>query len=228
MENVIDTQDFRDYYLISIEGTFTSQNVKEILKAAECGLKMNRKMLLFDLRNTSIMDSNGIGFLINLHKKLLPKGGKVSLVCYPNSSVYKAIESSSLHKVLEVLEIFDTIDDVESAYRGKVTRDDRGFYTFIKLPQEFNLEIVKSLRDTINEAIERGYKHFVFSLEDTNQITSVGVGILMNLYKKLQEKGGGVYLLNISQNIRHLLEATNVLHMLPEYKTIDEIEHKLL
>ena len=135
------------------------------------------------------------------------------------------MESSSLHKVLE---IFDTLDDVENAFSGKVAREDRGFYTFIRLPQEFNLDVLQSLRESINKAIERGYVHFVFSLEDTNLITSVGIGILMNLYKKLHEKDGGVYLINIPPNVRSLLEATNVLHVLQEYKTVDEIEQKLL
>ena len=65
-------------------------------------------------------------------------------------------------------------------------------------------------------------------MEETELITSVGIGTLINVQKKLQEKGGNVHLIGIPSKIRPLLEATNVLQVLPEYKTIDEIEEKLL
>lgn len=182
-------------------------------------------VLLFDMKKTTLIDSNGIGLIINLQKELSAKGGKICLAS-PSPKILTILKLSSLQKIIA---IYKNVEEAELAMgSSKFYKEDRGFYTFIKIPGEFNLDIVKPLRETVNEVLKRGYENIVFSLEETELMTSVGIGTLMNLHKKLKQKGGSVHLINIPPKIRPLIEATNVLRVLPEYKTIDEIEEKLL
>ena len=94
----------------------------------------------------------------------------------------------------------------------------------VKIPQEFDLLVLKQLKQAIDKSVESGTIHIVFDFEETMHISSVGIGSLINLQKKITENKGSVYLVNISTDIRSLLEDTNVLDLLPECETLDEIE----
>lgn len=225
MNITLDIQDRKNYYLIRVNGKFVTPGVREVQNAAERAIKMNRNVLLFDMEKTELIDSNGIGLIINLQKELSAKGGKICLAS-PSPKILTILKLSSLQKIIS---IYRNVEEAELAMgSSKLYKEDRGFYIFIRLPREFNLDIVKPLRETVNEAFKRGYENIVFSLEETELMTSVGIGTLINLQKKLQEKGGNIHLIGISTKIRPLLEATNVLQVIPEYKTVDEIEEKLL
>lgn len=221
----LDTQDRKDYYLIKINGKFVTSGVEEVQKTAESAIKENHNVLLFDMEETTLIDSKGIGLIINIHKGLSVKGGKICLAA-PSPKILNLLKSCSLQKIVN---IYNKVEEATLALSSsKLYKEDRGFYTFIKIPREFNLSVVKPLREIVNDALKRGYENIVFSFEETEVITSVGIGTLINIQKKLQEKDGTIHLIGISPKIRPLLEATNVLHALPEYSTIDEIEEKLL
>ena len=91
----------QSFYTIDLAKKLTVSNIPEVTKAVECGLKMNHKIICFNLEKTVIIDSRGIGFLASLHKQLQKVGGKVCLVSL-KPSVATMIQSCQLHKVIPI------------------------------------------------------------------------------------------------------------------------------
>lgn len=185
---------------------------------------MGQKVLLFELSKTTFVDSSAIGLLANLHKDMMSKRGKVCL------ATLSPMASKTFHafRAERVFEIFKSIRDADIVLGSGLSVEERGFYALIKLPREFNVNTVQPLREAIDEMVNNGHIHLVFDFEQTELITSIGIGILTNLHKKLKEKNGSIFLITIQLEIRMLLETTNVLRVLPEYKSIEDIEDELI
>ncbi len=213
-----------DYYSVDIKGRFTGSKVEQAKKAVECGLKMNHKVILFNLELMTVIDSRGLGFLINLHKELSKKGGRICLTSLrPN--VQSIIKTCGLHKVIQ---IYKSNEEAELALDCGIQIEDTGFYALVKFPKEFNLTMIKPLREELDRIIETGTNQFVIDFKDTELITSVAIGILVNLYKRLKAQDGGMYLFRPSPKLHDLLEATSLLKLIPEYNSLKEIEDKLM
>jgi len=224
MSYTLTDEDRKHYHIFHIGGKFDIAHISEIQKAVECVVKMDQKVLLFELSKTTFVDSSAIGLLANLHKDLMSKGGKVCLAAL--SPV--ASKTFSAFKAERVFEIFKSIQDADVVLDSGLSVEERGFYALIKLPREFNVNTVQPLREAIDEMVNNGHTHVVFDFEQTELITSIGIGILTNLHKNLKEKNGSIFLINIQPEIRVLLETTNVLKVLPEYKSIEDIDEELI
>lgn len=224
MKYSLDVEERQKYYLVKIKGNFINPDPEGLKKTADCALDTGQKALLIDLCEATAIDSKGIGLIINIHKYLISKDAKVCLAT-PSNRIYTLLNSCNLQKVLE---IYKSIDEADISFSRNISIENRGFYIFLKIPEEFDLLVLKQLKEVIDESIESGNIHIVFDFEETIHISSVGIGSLINLHKKVTENNGSIYLVNISSDVRSLLEDTNVLELLPEYKTIDEIEEKLL
>ena len=220
----IDAQDFQSYYLIKITGKFVSTAASEIKKTAECGIGLGRKLLLIDLSETNFIDSNGIGTLAAIQKQLQPLGGRISLVSVP-ANLEKILQTSGL---LKIFKVFNNLAEADLALRLNLDIEERGFFILFKLPQEFDLAMVKPLRDSIDGYIKKEHFQFVFDFTKTTFISSIGIGILINLQKNLAPHKGGVHLINLSQAIHATLEVTQIFTILPEYASLDEVTQKLI
>ncbi len=213
------------YYLIIIEGKFDITNAMQIRKSAELAISSDYKVLLFDLSKTTFIDNNGIRLLLTLYKESNSKGGEIHLVS-ASPKITKALHSCGIQKTLP---LHQSVKDFEKTLvSNNFSMEERGFYILFKLPKEFNLDVVKTLRVAIDESIAAGHKNIVFDFEKTTFITSVGIGLLMNLHKNLQKNDGSIYLVSIPEKTRTLLEDTNILKVLPEYNTVSELDEKFL
>lgn len=57
--------------------------------------------IIFDLHFVPFIDSSGLGVILGRYRKLLPTGGKVSLVG-ANTQVYRILEISGFTKIMPV------------------------------------------------------------------------------------------------------------------------------
>ena len=224
MNYSFDGEERKKYYLVTIKGNFVNPDPVRLTKTAECALATGQKTLLIDLCEATAIDSKGIGLIITIHKQLITKDARVCLATTSNR-IYTLLNACNLQKVLE---IYKSVDEADKAFSRNISIENRGFYMLVKIPQEFDLLVLKQLKQAIDKSVESGTIHIVFDFEETMHISSVGIGSLINLHKKITENKGSVYLVNISTDIRSLLEDTNVLDLLPECETLDEIEEKLL
>jgi anti-anti-sigma factor len=224
MKDSIYTRDLTSFYVIGVSGKFNTALLPDIRKAVECALATGRKKIVFDMSKTTNLDSSGLGLLATLHKNLLASGGKIILVgLIPN--VRKLLDTTGF---LRQVEAFDKLPEPGTSIKSTFKISENGFYVLFKVPQQFNVDTIKAVRDAMTSALEKGYIQFVFDFTENRLITSVGIGILSNLHGKLKPKGGSVHLCGLTPEIRSLLEATNVLKVIPEYPGIADIDRKLI
>jgi anti-sigma B factor antagonist len=212
------------YSVLNADGKFNVVNVADIRKSAESALGLGIKSLVLDMSRTTILDSAGIGCIIAIHKQYAASKGRLYLVS-ASQGINALLNSSSLNKILTIM---PSIADVEAVLKSGILFQEHGYYGMFTLPAEFNLAIVKPLREKLDQSRNKGYTHFVFDFQRCKFITSMGIGLLMNLHKDLSGKGGGIFLLKIPPEVRTIMQSSNVFSVLPAFETIREIEDKLM
>lgn len=80
------------------------------------------------------------------------------------------------------------------------------------------------LKGEIDRLIESDVAHIDFDLSGVNSIDSSSLRLIINLNKRLQEKGGGVLLVNPSKVARDILESTNLVKVLKVFPTTKEYD----
>jgi anti-sigma B factor antagonist len=224
MPVVLQNHEQSGYSVLAIEGRFNAMSVQEIRKAAEGALGLGIKNLVMDFSKTTMLDSAGIGCIIAVHKQFSASHGMLYLVS-ASQGITGLLKSSSLHKILSIM---PSIGDAEAVLKSGLVCQERGFYVLFSLPFEFNLAIVKPFRDNLDKSRNKGYSNIVLDFERCRVITSMGIGLLVNLHKDLSAKGGGLFLLKLSPEVRAVMQSANVLSVLQSFETLGEIEDKLM
>jgi anti-anti-sigma factor len=176
------------------------------------------------MSSTTAIDSSAIGLLATLAKSLIAHKGCVCLAAL-SPTLKKTVTNLKADRVFQ---LFATVDDADTAFNDGIRKEERGFYALIKLPEELTLQCISPLREIIDNALATGNTVLVFDFSRTTIISSVGIGLLMHLQKNLRARDGGLYLVGINSAIRHQLDSANVLQVIQEFRTIEDVEKKLL
>ncbi len=80
----------------------------------------------------------------------------------------------------------------------------------IDIPKDFVIDEVATFRIKINKLIEEGQNDFVFDFSQCNFIDSTGLGALVSIYKKCNEKGGSVKLKSLKPEVEKLFKLTRL------------------
>jgi len=80
----------------------------------------------------------------------------------------------------------------------------------IDIPKDFVVDEVATLRTKINKLIEEGQKNFTFNFSQCDFIDSTGLGALVSIYKKCDEKGGSVKLKSLKPDVEKLFKLTRL------------------
>ncbi|MGB7568460.1 MAG: STAS domain-containing protein [Chitinivibrionales bacterium] len=220
----LEAEDRREYYLIHIAGKINVSNIANIQRLVGSAAKMGHKQFLLDMGKTTFLDSSAIGMLASFQKQFTSAGGKLCLASL-SARISKLLDSCGL---LKVTDIYENVNAADYVLRAGIAVEERGFYVLFRLPKDFSLNIVKSLREAIDNSCNKGALQFVFDFEQTRKISSVGIGILMNLHKNLLLKNGGVHLVHLSPEIYSLFESTHVLDVVPYYNSVEAVAEKLI
>lgn len=105
-----------------------------------------------------------------------------------------------------------------------IDREERGLYFLIRINGDFSVRSLATIRKIVEEAMTIGHVSVAFNLSKVTFIDSSGIGLIMNIYKKLQEKGGAVYLISVSNDIRGAINTTGMLQLIKEYKSEQEAD----
>ena len=90
------------YFAVHVTGEFSVQNLLRIREVVEEGMSIGHVNIVFNMEKVIMIDSSGIGLLVNLNQKLVSKGGSVFLVAIP-VGIQKTIEPSGILQVLPIL-----------------------------------------------------------------------------------------------------------------------------
>jgi anti-sigma B factor antagonist len=72
-------------------------------------------------------------------------------------------------------------------------------------------EPVGLFKNTVQEEIDRGERHFVINLGQVSHVDSSGLGQLIAAYVSIRKQPGNVVLLNLTARIKDLLQMTKLL-----------------
>jgi anti-sigma B factor antagonist len=66
------------------------------------------------------------------------------------------------------------------------------------------------LRDVVQQLVHDGYRNVLLNLSGVVHIDSSGIGELMSIYTSLRNQGGELKLMNLTKNVRNLLQVTRL------------------
>lgn len=87
---------------VSVSGAFTAIMIPELKEALKRELQQPVKELVFDLRETTMLDSSGIGLLIASSNTLSHKGGAIKVI-NPAAEIYELLTNMRLVSRLNVV-----------------------------------------------------------------------------------------------------------------------------
>jgi anti-anti-sigma factor len=97
------------------------------------------------------------------------------------------------------------------AYNG-AQRD--GDSATVALRGEIDLAAAPALRDDLNRLHADGVRNFAIDLEGVSFIDSVGLSVLLALYRRCREEGGNLTVVHPSDRVRRILEISGLLEVL--------------
>ncbi len=97
-------------------------------------------------------------------------------------------------------------------------------YTLITITGMFNLEILVEARNTLLELLEPVPKNLVFDLSECDELDSSSIGLISNIYKRLNSTGFRLGIINPSKNVMELLENTKIVNIIPNFLSLEEAD----
>jgi len=91
----------------------------------------------------------------------------------------------------------------------------RGGTSVFRPEGELDIEAAASLRDLLDEEIDRGGRDIVLSLARVTFIDSSGLGVILGRYRRLTDLGGTMTLAAVPEIVRPVLELSGLLTLLP-------------
>lgn len=103
MEEIYEIRD--NILIVILGGELDDHSATRIRnRTDDCIGQEDIKGIIFDFRNTSFMDSSGIGMLIGRYKKMRARGGFIG-VAGVGRNISRIMEISGLYKIIELYEI---------------------------------------------------------------------------------------------------------------------------
>ena len=81
---------------------------------------------------------------------------------------------------------------------------------------------LRELSQVFQKYKTRGVVWFVFDLTNVRVMQSLIIGAVLSLYKNVHAEGGGVLLINPSDQVRYVLELARVSQLISEYENVDD------
>lgn len=104
--------------------------------------------------------------------------------------------------------------------RFKVEED----YLLITFSGEIDHHTAEIAREKIDNyySIKR-LKNMIIDLSNINFMDSSGIGLIMGRYKMVSENGGRLYLVNVGERVRKILQISGILKIIDIYSDPHEI-----
>jgi anti-sigma B factor antagonist len=83
-------------------------------------------------------------------------------------------------------------------------------YYLIKAGDSFDSKVLLDAREVIENAIEKGFKNFLFDFSLCSYLDSSGIGLIVNLHKQGKVTGGKLGILNASEKIKEIFFISNM------------------
>ena len=97
------------------------------------------------------------------------------------------------------------------------------------LPKELDHYAADKIkRKSENIFDENKVDFLIFDFANTTFMDSSGIGLITGRYRKVQDKGGRVYLLNVNDNIDKILEMSGIYRIIKKMQTKEDIINEMV
>ena len=106
----------RNAVAVHLEGELDQYLAAEVKSRIDIEMEnAEKKNLIIDLTDVTLMDSSGIGLILGRYKILKSLGGSLS-VCCANDSVRKVLKLSGIEKIIKY---YENIDEADKDFKNK-------------------------------------------------------------------------------------------------------------
>ena len=99
------------FYLLNIKGAFTARNVLQLRARIEYALNLGHTKLVMNLSAVHLMDSTGVGLIVNVFKNIQKVQGAFVII-NPSEPVQKIFTVSSLAQCLDIRHNVENLDNL--------------------------------------------------------------------------------------------------------------------
>ena len=89
----------------------------------------------------------------------------------------------------------------------------------IKLKGQLDLHTAQDFKNKVKKQLSNKINNIVLDLEAIDFIDSSGIGAILSLYKKIENKGGEVVIINMSPTLNRIFELSGVLKIIESYSS---------
>lgn len=99
---------------------------------------------------------------------------------------------------------------------------DMGEYSIVYFEGQINLNSIKSFREDIDKVEKKIKKNVILNFNDVTYINSLGLGAIIELYKKSKQKKRGLKIVCSSLVVREVFEVVKFNKLIPMYTSDEE------
>ncbi|MCK8827079.1 STAS domain-containing protein [Natroniella acetigena] len=98
---------------------------------------------------------------------------------------------------------------------------------FIELEGEFDLHTADYFSTEISNQLTTEIDNLILDLDGIEFIDSSGLGAILGVYKKINQKGGNIGAINITPQVERIFEVSGLLKIIDIYSSKQEVLDKI-
>lgn len=104
----------------------------------------------------------------------------------------------------------------------EIGKSRQGEIVILKISGRMDLEGITPLREIIISSLDKDVTAFVFNLTDVTNISSSGIGLLLDYHQDLKGKKVKLVLTNLPPAVKYVLDITRVYDVFPVFISDEE------
>lgn len=95
-----------------------------------------------------------------------------------------------------------------------------GSNLIVEIEGELDLETSPTFRKVVDEKLNQygSIKHLIFDLKKVSFIDSSGLGVILGRFKRLNQQGGKISAVNVSEQIKRIFQLSGLLKIMEIYE----------
>ncbi len=176
------------------------------------------KNTVLDFSDVNFIDSTGIGFLMKAYRQCHRENESRLILCGVKAPVMRTFQLIRVSDVFEKISV-NTVEDALARFTDSVA--DKYFYYFSDIDDGVvTLQLFGSLdggqveqNKTALESVINSNKHFIINLKEVAYIDNRALVFLLNLQKKVKQKGK-IFIICVDKgNVRQMLKISKLEHL---------------
>ncbi|MCB1327019.1 MAG: STAS domain-containing protein [Spirochaetales bacterium] len=109
----------------------------------------------------------------------------------------------------------------------KIESEEQQGTVVFRIEGRMDLSHVPLIDDHVRRYLEKGLRYFILNMVDVRDISSSGIGKILQLSRQLDDRGGRLVLADLSPVCEYVLDLAQLSDVIPTYKTEAEAVNAL-